>query len=129
MFFNCISLLLMDISAFNIDNVKYLNYMLLGCSSLSNISDIYKLNIKNNKNRDLIFYGCEKLNNIPEKLKLYNKKEIIYYNGEKEEIRIFGKESVENNKENIILLINDNFSELKEFHIDEKKKRNKYYFD
>ena len=41
MFLNCSLLLSVDLSTFNMDNVKYLNYMFLGCSSLSNISDIY----------------------------------------------------------------------------------------
>ena len=139
MFLNCKSLLSLDISKWNMNNIKYLYCMFLGCSSLHTISDISKFNIKNNKNTDLMFYDCKQLNNIPDILKLskcniknignikLNKMPIIYDNkkGNKDNkrVRIFGEEFVKNNKENVILLIDDNYCELEQFHIDKKNEK------
>ena len=127
MFLNCKSLLSVDISKWNMNKVKYLYCMFLGYSSLYNISDISKLDTKKIQNMDLIFYNCKKLNNIPDifNFSKYNKITItITYNIDKQnKIRIFGKEFFENNKKNAILLINDKFCELKEFHIDKKNEK------
>ena len=59
MFLNCKSLLSVDVSKWNMNNIKYFYCMFFGCSSLYNISNISKFDIKNNKNIDLIFHGCK----------------------------------------------------------------------
>ena len=124
MFYDCISLLSVDMSKYNINNAKNLNYMFLGCLSLNNIWDIYKWVISNINSMNSVFYDCQNLKLLPcitnsntKNLPKKNELLIIYDNlYGKNSIRIFGKIFVDNNKNNCILIIDDKLYELTEFY-------------
>ena len=65
MFYDCISLLSIDMSKWNINIINYFDYMFLGCSSLNNISDFSKWDKTNINSMNSLFYECTKLKHIP----------------------------------------------------------------
>jgi len=107
-------LLLRDINPENI------NYMFFGCKALINLPNIGLWNIQNIKNQKLIFGNINQ--NIKEmypKLSdfMNNEIDIIYeYDKDMNIIKLFDKRFVENNKNNCILIINDNILELCEYY-------------
>ena len=59
MFDRCSSLIyLPDISKWNTENIKYMNYMFFGCEQLVTIPDISKWNCFNTKQMNYIFKNC-----------------------------------------------------------------------
>ena len=76
MFYNCLLLLSVEMSKWNINKVRHLDYMFLGCSSLYNISDISKWDTKNIVSMNSMFVECIKLNPLPDTSK-WNRKNII----------------------------------------------------
>ena len=74
MFFGCSSLKSIDLSSFNISNVKYMNYMFFGCRSLISI-DLSSFSITNINNMYGIFNGCSSLRK--ENVKINNSGNII----------------------------------------------------
>ena len=63
MFNYCSSLKYLDLSNFNIQNVKNMRCMFSNCSSLTNIN-LSNFNAQNITNMEFIFCGCKSLNNI-----------------------------------------------------------------
>ena len=61
MFSNCSSLMILpDVAKWNIQNVKYMEYMFSGCRSLTSISDLDDWN-KAEINKTKMFSGCDSL--------------------------------------------------------------------
>ena len=108
MFFNCLSLLSVDMTKWNLDKVLNVNYMFLGCSSLYNLCGISKWDTTKVNSMDYMFLGCQKLKPFPNISKNNVKNEqkknemLIRFNNKKNAkiIRIFGEEFVRNNKDN-----------------------------
>ena len=67
-----------DLSNFNTQNVKYMNYMFSGCESLTNI-DLSKFDTQNVKYMNYMFSGCESLTNID--LSNFNTQNVINMRG------------------------------------------------
>ena len=63
MFYGCSSLINIDLSNFNTNNVTNMNRMFFGCSSLKNI-DLSNFNTNNVTHMFGMFAGCSSLNNI-----------------------------------------------------------------
>ena len=63
MFFDCESLISIDLSNFNTQNVTNMSYMFYGCESLTNIN-LSKFNTQNVQNMNYMFSGCNSLTNI-----------------------------------------------------------------
>ena len=65
-FYNCSFLLsLPDISKWNTNNVKNMNYLFYNCSSLSSLPNISKWNTSNAVYIIGIFYNCSSLSSLP----------------------------------------------------------------
>ena len=60
MFYNCSSLITLDLSNFDFSNVKNYNYMFENCHSLI-LLNIPKFNMKSVENIDLVFHDCNSL--------------------------------------------------------------------
>ena len=60
MFFGCSSLIKLNLSSFNTNNVANMDRMFYGCSSLKelNLSNFNTINVKNKNN---IFFNCSSL--------------------------------------------------------------------
>ena len=63
MFYNCKSLKIIDLSNFNTQNVTYMSGMFFGCESLTNIN-LSNFDTQNVTNMSHMFNGCESLTNI-----------------------------------------------------------------
>ena len=63
MFYNCINLMSVDLSGFNTNNVKNIEFMFANCKKLFNLN-ISSFNLKNVNKKDKIFFGCDNLENI-----------------------------------------------------------------
>ena len=63
LFFNCSSLIYIDLSNFNTQNMTNISFMFFKCSSLSNI-DLSNFDTKNATHIDGMFIGCNSLLNI-----------------------------------------------------------------
>ena len=60
MFFGCNSLISLDLSNFNTQNVTNMRCMFFGCNSLKSL-DLSNFNTQNVTNMNLMFSGCESL--------------------------------------------------------------------
>ena len=60
MFFGCSSLININLSNFNTNNITVMRYMFLGCSSLTNIN-LSNFNTNNITKMRSMFFGCYKL--------------------------------------------------------------------
>ena len=62
-FFDCSSLITLDLSSFNTINVEYMNFMFMGCFSLRsiNLSSFNTINVINMSN---MFFCCESLKHL-----------------------------------------------------------------
>ena len=63
MFYNCKSLINIDLSNFNTQNVTDMSYMFSGCVSLKNIN-VSNLNTQNVTDMSNMFFGCVSLTNL-----------------------------------------------------------------
>ena len=79
MFYNCNSLLSVDMSKWNINKVKNFDYMFQGCSSLTNLSNISKWDTSNINNMNSMFEDCKKLKTDTTKWNTKNKQITIIY--------------------------------------------------
>ena len=93
-----------DISKWNTNNVTNMRSMFEGCKSLKILPDISKWNVNNVLNHSDIFRGCKSLKLLP-KIKWEMEFLIIYRNDKNREIKIFGENFVNNNKEKFYLNI------------------------
>jgi len=130
MFYGCSSLkylndflLLKNISPENI------SYMFFGCRNLIILPNITLWNLQNLKSQELIFGNInENIKEIYPNLLEYmnNEIDIIYkYDKNMNEIKLFGKTFVSNNKNNCILIINGEILDLCEYYkIKENKNKN-----
>ena len=64
MFFDCLSLLSVDMSKWNINSVKNLDFIFVGCPSLNNISDISKWDTTNIISKNYMFLGSQQLKSL-----------------------------------------------------------------
>ena len=63
MFSGCNSLISVDLSSFNAQNVRHMEYMFSSCKSLTSV-DLSNFNTQNSVNMNEIFYCCSSLVNI-----------------------------------------------------------------
>ena len=121
MFYGCSSLkYLNDFLLLKDINPENISYMFFGCKSLINLPNITLWNLQNIKNKELIFGNINKyFKEIYPNLSDYMNNEInIIYKCDKNinRIKLFGKIFVDNNKNNCILMINDNILEFNEYY-------------
>jgi len=127
MFFGCSSLkYLNDFLLLKDINPENISCMFFGCRSLINLPNITSWNLQNIKKQELIFGNRnENIKDIYPNLSNYmnNEIDIIYkYDKNMKKIKLFGKNFVENNKNNCILIIDDNLKELcEDYEIKENK--------
>ena len=142
MFFGCFSLKqLPDISKWNALNFTNISFIFSDCTSLLNIPNISNWNTINVKNMNYLFSNCFSLDIIPDITK-WNTKNVeemnnmfyhirnemtIIYKIKKElpKIKLFGKNFVENNKNNFYIRIINKFYNLIEYYeLDENMNNN-----
>ena len=106
MFCDCTDLIsLPDINSLNTEGVKDMSYMFYNCISLSSLPDIFKWNLSSVKSMNNIF------NNI------INQMNIIYkISNQTTKIKIFGKQFVENNINNCLIVVENKVNYLTEFY-------------
>ena len=115
MFYDCTDLKsLPDINSLNTEKILDMSYMFYNCISLSNIPDIFKWNLSKVRSMDNIFYNIRNQMNI-----IYKRNKDIT------KIKIFGKQFVENNINNCLILVENKVSRLTEFYNLEKSNNNK----
>ena len=128
--FSCCSSLrsLPKISKWKTSNIIDMEGLFQECKSLNSIPDIYKWDLRNVNDISYLFNGCSSLNNIPifknvnNNMVLYsslfnnNDKFIIFYSMEQVEdnIKIFGKTFVKNNKNKCKIIFNNKKYKLTE---------------
>ena len=123
MFYDCLSLISVDMSKWNKNKIKNLDYMFLGCQSLYNLSGISKWDTTNVISMNRMFLGCNQLEHFPNVFKRNIKNEIkkneillIYNIRNVKIVRIFGEEFVKNNEDNCKLIIKDQLYKIREFY-------------
>ena len=107
----------------NATNIKYLDFVFYGCSSLSDLSGISEWNVNNLISMKYIFSKCNNLKQKPDisnwkkgDLKMTNEMTIIYNIENERKIRLFGNKFVGDNNNKCNLLINNKLEKLKEFY-------------
>jgi len=118
MFYDCEDLISVpEIEELSTEKVIDMSYMFYNCKSLLKLPNILKWNISNVKSMNNIYYNIRNQINI-----------IYKINNENENVKLFGKQFVENNKNNCLILIRNKVNYLTEFYNLEKKKNDKELF-
>ena len=123
MFSGCLSLIsLPDISKWNTSNANDIRGLFYECISLKSLPDLFSWNTSNVNNMRNMFYKCKSLSYLPDFCILnkgisYITFELTYQNkkNQKDKIRILGKNFIEINKNNGIIIYNNCEYELKEY--------------